>query len=157
MSTNIIAVIDNNIVDRLLLLDAEVVGKLNEKVIFETHFDVFEETKACKNSEKREQLLQMYPKFEIKTINDNSFPIRFPATFYSEKAWNMQKLFMTNRSPTINNYNDSLLILMQYDNQLSSQKSVLVSDNKKDFQNFCRNNDINWCDWSSFEKKIEEF
>ena len=151
---NFIAVIDNNIIDRLLLLDSELVRKLNDKVIFRTHHNIFEETKACNNEEKKQNLLQMYPKFEIKTVNDNSFPMRLPATLYGDEAWNMQRLFMMNRSPTINNRNDSLLILMQCGNQLSNQESVLISDNKKDFQNFCSNNNINWYDWKSFEKSL---
>jgi hypothetical protein len=153
---NLIAVIDNNIIDRLLFLDTQLVSKLNNKVIFRTHYNIFEEAKACNNEERKQSLLQMYPKFEIKTINDNSFPVQFPFTFYSNEAWNMQKLFMTNKSPTTdknlrNMRNDSLLILMQYENQLSNQKSVLISNNKKDFQNFCKKNNLNWCDWKSFE------
>lgn len=154
MNTNLIAVIDNNIIDRLLLLNAEIVSKLNEKIIFKTHHNIFEETKACISNERRQNLLQMYPKFEIKTINDNSLPMRLPATLYGDEAWNMQRLFMINRSPTINNRNDSLLILMQCGNQLSNQESVLISDNTKDFQNFCRNNNINWCNWNSFKKSL---
>ncbi len=157
---NTIAVVDNNIIDRLLILKEEVVKRLNEKIIFQTHYNIFDETSACSNEEKRQKLLQIYPKFEIKIINDNSLPMRLPATLYSDEAWGMQKLFMIKKSPTTakslkNMRNDSLLILMQLGNQLSNRESILISDNKKDFQNFCRNNAINWCDWSSFEKKIE--
>jgi hypothetical protein len=151
---NFIAVIDNNIIDRLLLLNGEIVNTLNEKIIFKTHHNIFEETRSCNNEERKQNLLQMYPKFEIKTINDNSLPMRLPATFYSDKAWNMQRLFMMDKSPTINNRNDSLLILMQYGNQLSNQESVLISDNRKDFQNFCKNNNLNGRDWKSFEKNL---
>jgi len=152
---SIVAIIDNNIIDRLLLLNNEIVKKLNDKVIFRTHHNIFEETNACDSNERRQNLLQIYPKFEIKTLNDNSLPWRFPVSFFSDEAWKMQRLFMNNKLPTTNNHNDSLLILMQYDNQSQNKESMLISNNEKDFKNFCTKNNINWLNWNSFEKELD--
>lgn len=154
MNSITVVVVDNNIIDNLLLLDNKTIGKLNDKVIFETHHDIFEETRACKNTIRKKQLIDMYPKFRIKTIDDNSFPMSFEANFFSKESRDMQILFLNKKQQTTNNLNDSQLILMQYENQSSNPNSILVSNNKKDFQNFCIRNYINWCDWNSFIKRI---
>lgn len=143
-------VLDNNIIDMLLICDDGVSNYLNNNFTLKTHSKIFYETEACNNEAKKEQLLKMYPKFNIVNINDNSYPLQYPFSYFSEEAWNMQKEFMKNKKSTPNNYNDSLLILLQYDNQLIGVDSILISQNSKDFTNFCKTNSIHYKSWDVF-------
>lgn len=73
----------------------------------------------------------------------------------------MSRVFMEKKKKTENNYNDSLLVMMLYPskllnekNQLSNETSVLVSNNVKDFWNFCETHELPYKTWDEFSQDM---